>query len=247
MIICCKKQEAVVQGPNGRAVFLTLTHNWFSVAFCLCCGCLAPCLTWTRRKAGCSSPWRLRWDYPCLTTSHIQLPWWQHWIMWQLCPWQQRRQSTTPTSLCRTSACCCFMRTLGSPGEIEDMGPWSDPGQGKELPFSEFGWEGTGAGAFSSGCRRTGQKTWLIYFLQSPLLGSSAPGSQCAFLYVSSLEAALCQGQNPGHFQPHLHYVLHTSEYRSVLLNWWESVFYYHSWIISLNSWRESLDQISQG
>lgn len=164
MIICCKKQEAVVQGPNGRAVFLTLTHNWFSVAFCLCCGCLALCLTRTRRKAGCSSPWRLRWDYPCLTTSHIQLPWWQRWIMWQLCPWQQHRQSTTPTSLCRTSACCCFMRTLGSPGEIEDMGPWSDPGQGKELPFSELGWEGTGAGAFSSGCRRTGQKPdWFTF------------------------------------------------------------------------------------
>lgn len=90
-------------------------------------------------------------------------------------------------------------------------------------------------------------KTCFIYFLQSPLLGSSAPGSQCAFLYVSSLEAALCQGQNPGHFQPNLHYILHTSEYRSVLLNWWVSVFYYHSWTISLNEWRESIDQISQG
>lgn len=69
------------------------------------------------------------------------------------------------------------------------------------------------------------KKTCFIYFLQSPLLGSSAPGSQCAFLYVSSLEAALCQGQNPGHFQPNLHYILHTSEYHSVLLNWWVSVF----------------------
>lgn len=64
-------------------------------------------------------------------------------------------------------------------------------------------------------------KTCFLYFLQSPLLGSSAPGSQCAFLYVSSLEAALCQGQNPGHFQPNLHYILHTSEYHSVPLNWW--------------------------
>lgn len=70
------------------------------------------------------------------------------------------------------------------------------------------------------------EKTCFIYFLQSPLLGSSAPGSQCAFLYVSSLEAALCQGQNPGHFQPNLHYILHTSEYHSVLLNWWVSVFF---------------------
>jgi len=59
------------------------------------------------------------------------------------------------------------------------------------------------------------KKTWFIYFLQSPLLGSSAAGSQCAFLYVSSLEAALCQGQNPGHFQPNLHHILHTSEYFS--------------------------------
>ena len=110
----------------GRC-FSALTHNWFNVAFCLCCGCLALCLTWTNRKAGCSRPQCLRWHSPCLTTSHIRLPWWQHWIMWQLWPRQQRRQSMTPTSLCRTSAYCCSMRTLGSPGETEEMGPRSDP------------------------------------------------------------------------------------------------------------------------
>lgn len=138
MIICCNKQEAVVQGPNGRDVFfLALTHNWFNVAFCLCCGCLVLCLTWTRRKAGCSSPWCL-WDSPRLITSRIRLPWWQHWIMWQLCPRQQRRQLMTPTSLCRTSACCCSMRTLGSPGETEEMRPWSDPGPGEGACFLRF-------------------------------------------------------------------------------------------------------------
>lgn len=97
------------------------------------------------------------------------------------------------------------------------------------------GWAWT----WPSRCCRTGQNCF-IYFLQSPLLGSFAPGSQCAFLYVSSLEAALCQGQNPGHFQPNLHYILHTSEYCCVLLNWlMECFFCYHSWKVPLNQWRE--------
>lgn len=201
-----------------------MTYNWFNTAFFLCCGCLL-CLTWTRRETGCSGPWCLWWHSPCLTTSHIPLRWWQHWIMWQLSPWWQRMWSTTQTSQCRTSACCCSMKTLGSPGELEEMGPKSDPEpRERALCVSQFGWAGTRAGAFCSKGWRSGEnrdKTCFIYFLQSPLLGSSAPGSQCAFLYVSSMEAALCQGQNPGHFQPNLHYILHTSEYHSVPLNWW--------------------------
>lgn len=194
-----------------------MTHNWFNIAFFSAVVAFL-CLTWTRRKTGCSSPWCLRWHCQCLTTSHIRLAWWQRWIMWQLCPQWQRTWSTTRTSPCRTSACCCSMKTLGSPGELEEMGPQSDPGPRERALFvSQFGWEGLGLVPFLS--RRAGIKSF-IYFLQSPLLGSSAPGSQCAFLYVSSLEAALCQGQNPGHFQPNLHYILHTSEYHSVPLNW---------------------------
>lgn len=201
-----------------------MTHNWFNIAFFSAVVVLL-CLTWARRKTGCSGPRCLWWHSLCLTTAHFPPCWWQLWIMWQLSAQWQRPWSTTPTSQCRTSACCCSMKTLGSPGELGEMGPQPDPGP-RERAFcvSQFGWEGTRACAFPSKGWRSGKnrdKTCFIYFLQSPLLGSSAPGSQCAFLYISSLEAALCQGQNPGHFQPNLHYILHTSEYHSVPLNWW--------------------------
>lgn len=77
MIICCNKQEAVVQGPNGRDVLFELWLTTDLMFLFLCCRCPVLCLTWTSKKAGCSSPWCLWWDSPCLTTSHTLLPWWQ--------------------------------------------------------------------------------------------------------------------------------------------------------------------------
>lgn len=130
----------------------------------------------------------------------------------------------TPTSLCHTSACCCSMRTLGNPGEKEKIGSQSDPGPGEKAFFLGV-WERRAWGWYLLDTEEQEEKNCFIYFLQSPLLGSSAPGSQCAFLYVPSLEAALCQGQNPGYFQPNLHHVLHTSEYHCVLLNWLKECF----------------------
>lgn len=123
------------------------------------------CLIWTRRRTGCSSPWCLWWHSLCLTTSHIRLPWWQPWIMWQLSPQWQRTWSTTPTSRCRTSACCCSMKTLGSPGELEEMGLQSDPGPRERALFvSQFAWEWIRAGVFLSRDWRSGIKPVLFTF-----------------------------------------------------------------------------------
>lgn len=123
------------------------------------------CFIWTWRRTGCSSPWCLWWHSPCLTTSHIRLPWWRRWIMWQLSPQWQRTWSTTQTSQCHTSACCCSMKTLGSPGELEEMGPQSDPGSMERALFvSQFDWEGVGAGAFLYRGWRSGIKPVLFTF-----------------------------------------------------------------------------------
>lgn len=200
----------------------------------LCCCCPVPRLTWTCKEAGYSSPWCPWWDSPCLTTSHALLPWWQHWIMWQLCLQRQRRQSMARTSRCHTNACCCFMRTLGSPGE-------------RQNGVTVWLWDSCFLGVWVS---RAGlvpgllgaaeqDKTFLFTFCRVRYwdLLLLVPNVLFFMFLLWKLPSARAKIRVTSSPIFTTFYIL-VSTAVCFWTDWW-SVFYYHSWQVSLNQWRE--------
>lgn len=157
--------------------------------------------------------------------------------MWQLCLQRQRRQSMTRTSRCHTSACCCSMRTLGSPGEKDKMRSQSDSGI---LAFSVFGWAGAGPepGLLDAAEQ---DKTVLFTFCRVRYwdLLLLVPNVLFFMFLLWKLPSARAKIRVTSSPIFTTFYIL-VSTAACFWTDWWsECFFYYHSWKVSLNQWRE--------